>query len=110
MIDNLQRRMIDSSEEILLNQIESLCPEKWPRGETVPWIKGKKDVVALCERFKINTADIIMSYQEYFSDPRNIPALVEKTFERATSSCTSKQHGSWERILSNELGMYKVAL
>ena len=69
LIDNLQRRMIDSSEEILLNQIESLCPEKWPRGETVPWIKGEKIVVALCGRFKINTADITTSYREYFSDP-----------------------------------------
>ena len=54
--------MIDSSKEILLNRIESLCPEKWLRGETVPWIQGEKDVVALCERFKINTADIITSY------------------------------------------------
>ena len=27
LIDNLGRRMIDSSEKILLNQIESLCPE-----------------------------------------------------------------------------------
>ena len=61
LIDNLQR-MIESSKEILLNQIESLCPEKWLRGETVPWIQGEKDVVALCERFKINTADIITSY------------------------------------------------
>ena len=32
----------------------------------------------LCERFKINTADMITSYREYFSDPRNIPALVEE--------------------------------
>ena len=79
LIDNLQRRMIYLSEEILLNQIESLCPKKWPGGETVgPWIKGKKDVVALCERFKINTADIITSYREYSSDPRTIPALVEE--------------------------------
>jgi hypothetical protein len=31
LIDNLQKRMIDSSEKILLNQIESLCPENWPR-------------------------------------------------------------------------------
>ena len=32
----------------------------------------------LCERFKINTADIITSYRENFSDPRNIPALAEE--------------------------------
>ena len=36
LIDNLQRRMIDSSEKILLNPIESLSPEKWPRGERIP--------------------------------------------------------------------------
>ena len=28
LTDSLQKRMIDSSEEILLNQIESLCQEK----------------------------------------------------------------------------------
>jgi hypothetical protein len=33
LIDNLERMMVDSSEKILLNQIESLCPEKWPREE-----------------------------------------------------------------------------
>ena len=81
--------MIDSSEEILLNQIESLCPEKWPRGETVLWIKGEKDVVALCERFKINTADILRRIE-------NILVILE-TFLLLF-------------ILSNELDMYKVEL
>ena len=89
LIDNLQRRMIDSSEEILLNQIESLCPEKWPRGETVLRIKGEKDVVALCERFKINTANILRRI-------KNILVILE-TFLLLF-------------ILSNELDMYKVAL
>ena len=70
--------MIDSSEKILLNQIESLCPEKWPRGEKIPWLKGEQDVISLCERFKINATGIITSYREFFNDPRNIPSLVEE--------------------------------
>ena len=78
LIDNLQRRMIDSSEKILINQIESLCPEKWPRGENIPWLKGEQDVISLCERFSINVTGIITSYREFFNDPRNIPSLVEE--------------------------------
>ncbi|CAB4043134.1 Hypothetical predicted protein, partial [Paramuricea clavata] len=78
LIDNLQRRMIVSSEKILLNQIESLCPEKWSRGEKIPWLKGEQDVISLCERFNINATGIVTSYREFFNDPRNIPSLVEE--------------------------------
>jgi hypothetical protein len=57
--------MIDSSEKILLNQIESLCPENWPRrgggGGGRGGLKGEQDVMSLCERsYRIDNFSVIL--------------------------------------------------
>lgn len=78
LIDNINARMINPSNEAVIRQLEALIPDKWPTGECPPWSEGETAITAICQRFHVPECGIIPAYREYFYDPRRTPKIINE--------------------------------
>ena len=78
LIDNINARMINSSNKPVIKQLEALFPDKWPTEEYPAWLEGEKAIQDVCQRFQVPECGIIPAFREFFNDPRNIPKIINE--------------------------------
>ena len=78
LTDKISERVINSSNEVVIKQMEALIPDQWPTQQYPPWLEGEKAIQDVCQRFQVPKCGIIPAFREYFNDPRKIPKIIDE--------------------------------